>query len=140
MDSKFNNIDSGISSKTGSPTSWLTLFASSTTFICCALPLLLVSLGMGASVAFLTSSFPQLIWLSEHKNWIFLISALVLTASGWSLFHSGRQCPTDPAEAANCARIYKLNQRMLYASICIWSVGFFTAFLLLPLRLWMEAL
>ncbi len=140
MDSKSNNIDSHVSSKTGSTTRWLTLFASSTTFICCALPLLLVSLGMGASVVFLTSSFPQLIWLSEHKMWVFLISALILATSGWSVFRSARQCPTDPVEAANCARINTWNQRMFYASIGIWGIGFFTAFLLLPLRLWMEAL
>ncbi|PHS69828.1 MAG: hypothetical protein COB22_08440, partial [Cycloclasticus sp.] len=78
MDSKSNNIDAHVSSKNSSTSSWLTLFASSTTFICCVLPLLLVGLGMGASVAFLTSSFPQLIWLSEHKNWVFLMSAVVL--------------------------------------------------------------
>jgi hypothetical protein len=44
---------------------WLTLFAATATLICCALPLVLVTLGFGASVAALTNSVPFLISLSE---------------------------------------------------------------------------
>ena len=36
--------------------SWLTLFAASGTLICCALPILFVTLGLGAAVAAVTSA------------------------------------------------------------------------------------
>ena len=39
---------------------YLSLFASSGTIICCALPALLVSIGAGAALSSLFSIFPQL--------------------------------------------------------------------------------
>ena len=39
---------------------WLVLFASSTTLICCALPILLVTLGLGAVSAALFANIPGL--------------------------------------------------------------------------------
>ena len=119
---------------------WFSLLTSSSTFICCALPILFVTLGMGATVASLTSTFPQLIWLSEHKNWVFFLSAMMLCFSAWLTYRSGRACPTDPDLAALCNKNQRLNRRILLGSIAIWGVGFFMAFVLLPLRLWMDSL
>ena len=45
--------------------SWLTLFASTGTLICCALPIILVTLGLGATVAAFTSSFPLLVTIAQ---------------------------------------------------------------------------
>lgn len=61
---------------------WLTLFASAGTLVCCALPIILVTLGLGATVAALTSSFPILIKLSQHKEWVFAFSGAMLMLSG----------------------------------------------------------
>jgi hypothetical protein len=118
--------------------SWLTLFTTSGTLICCALPILLVTLGMGASIAAMTSNFPLLITLSEHKNWVFLISGMMLLISGWLLFRPGRACPIEPSLAQSCMTANQWNKRIYWSSILIWSLGFFAAFLLLPLRLWLE--
>ena len=57
---------------------WLTLLASSTTLVCCALPIALVTLGFGAAVAALTSALPVLVVLSEHKAWLFGGSAVLI--------------------------------------------------------------
>jgi hypothetical protein len=54
-----------------------------------------VTLGLGASVAAMTSTFPFIITLSEQKIWVFGVSALLLMISGWLLFRPGRSCPTD---------------------------------------------
>ena len=45
----------------------ITLFASSSTLICCALPALFVLLGAGATFASLVNFFPQLIIISQYK-------------------------------------------------------------------------
>ena len=45
---------------------WLILFASTSTLLCCALPILLVSLGLGAVVVSMASSLPFLVTLSQH--------------------------------------------------------------------------
>ena len=43
-------------------------FGSMSTLICCVLPSLLVSLGLGAVMAGLASNVPGLVWISEHKS------------------------------------------------------------------------
>lgn len=49
---------------------WLTLLTSGTTLVCCALPIALVTLGFGATVAALTSALPVLVTLSGYKTWL----------------------------------------------------------------------
>lgn len=117
---------------------WLTLFAASGTLICCALPIMLVTLGLGASVAALTSSFPLLIAMSQHKAWVFAVSALLLLISGWLIHRPGQTCPTDPDLARACARAQVWNRRIYWSSVVLWSIGFCAAYLSLPLRMWLE--
>ncbi len=117
---------------------WLTLFTATGTLLCCALPITLVTLGMGATVAALTSNFPLLITLSQHKIWIFLISAALLTISGWLMYRPGRTCPADPQLNQFCKRTQVWNRRVYWASLVIWGSGFFAAYLALPLRLWLD--
>jgi hypothetical protein len=117
---------------------WLTLFASTGTLICCALPIILVTLGLGATVAALTSVFPFLITLSEHKAWIFAFSAIMLTLSGWLLYRTGRSCPSDHETADLCRKANLWNRRIYWSSVIIWCIGAFAAYLALPLRMWLE--
>ena len=116
---------------------WLALFASTGTLICCALPIAFVMLGLGATVAAISSSVPFFVTLSLHKGWVFAASAMLLAASGWLLFRSGRECPAEPQLAALCDRTLRWNRRIFRASIAIWGVGFFAAYLALPLRIWL---
>ena len=44
------------------------LFATSSTLVCCAIPAVLVALGAGAALSSLVAVFPQVVWLSEHKE------------------------------------------------------------------------
>jgi len=108
---------------------WLILFTSTSTLLCCALPILFVILGMGSVVASLASNFPILIKLSMHKDWVFAISGLLLLISCWLLYRPGRYCPADPVLAKKCEISYKWNLRLFWVSVAIWLAGFFFAFL-----------
>ncbi len=116
---------------------WLALFASTGTLICCALPIAFVMLGLGATVAAISSSVPFLVTLSLHKGWVFAASAMLLASSGWLLFRSDRECPADPRLAALCDRTLLWNRRMFWISVTIWGIGFFAAYFALPLRIWL---
>ncbi len=116
---------------------WLALFTTTGTLLCCALPITLVTLGLGATVAAMTSSFPFLITLSQHKVWIFVFSALMLILAGWALYRPGRACPADAELGQACDRAMRWNRRIYWVSIGIWSVGFFAAYLALPLLKWL---
>jgi len=112
---------------------WLTLFASSTTLVCCALPILLVTVGLGAVSAALFANVPFLGVLAENKLWLFLGSGLMLSLSAWSVYRPGRTCPTDPSLAAQCARMDVWNKRVLKFSASIWALGFIAAYLSVPM-------
>jgi hypothetical protein len=91
------------------------LLASSATLVCCVLPAVLVSLGAGAALVGLVTAVPQLIWLSQHKAWVFGAAALFLVVSGLVLFKArGLPCPSDPVAARQCARLRAISNG-LYA-------------------------
>ncbi len=114
-----------------------TLFTTTGTLICCALPIMLVTLGLGTAVVSMTSAFPFLITLSQHKIWVFAFSGLMLAVSGWLMYRPGRSCPTDAQLGAACSSAHKWNKRIYWASVVIWGIGFFAAFLALPIRMWL---
>lgn len=118
--------------------SWLTLFASGGTLICCALPIILVTLGLGATVAAFTSSFPVLVTIAQHKVWVFTGSGALLLLSGWLMYRPGRACPADPELRRLCDQTQVWNRRIYWSSAALWGIGFFAAYLALPLRIFLD--
>lgn len=114
---------------------WFALLASSGTLLCCVLPIVLVTLGFGGALASLLEALPWLAPLSQHKHWVFGLAALAIALGFWFSYRPGRQCPADPKLAAACATAQRFNRRLLWLSLALWVLGFFTAYLLLPLRM-----
>lgn len=110
--------------------SWVALFASSGTLICCALPALLVALGAGAALSTLVSVVPGLVWLSEYKEAVFASAGLMLVFSG-ALQWSNRfaPCPLDPALRQACLRTRKTSTRVYGVSVVIYLLGGWFAFI-----------
>ncbi|RDX37282.1 hypothetical protein DZA50_02495 [Kangiella sp. HD9-110m-PIT-SAG07] len=109
----------------------LVLFASVPTLICCALPILLVSLGMGSVVASMYGEhFPWLNWFAKYDLITFGVTALILIITGAVLYRSNRSCPTDPELAAACESAQKWNRRFYWSAIIIWLIGAFSAYIL----------
>lgn len=117
---------------------WLALFTSMSTLVCCALPILLVSMGLGATYAAMTDSAPWLVTLGKYKDVTFTISGILIAGSAWLTWRPGRACPTNPVLAAHCQQIDKWNKRILTFAILAWCIGFFAAYLALPIQLWLE--
>jgi hypothetical protein len=116
-------------SQSGFAASLLSLFASSSTLVCCALPALLVALGAGAALSGLVSTFPQLVWLSEHKVALFSFAGLMLLASGALQWHNRTApCPLDTTLRAACLRTRKTAGRVWTASVLLYLVGAWFAF------------
>ena len=113
-------------------TSWLaflTLFSSTGTLICCALPALLVALGAGAALSSLVSVVPGLVWVSEYKEAVFAFAGLMLAGSGvlqWK--NRFAPCPIDPALRQACLRTRKTSARVYLASVVVFLIGGWFAF------------
>lgn len=117
---------------------WLILFATTTTLVCCALPIILVTLGLGAVSAALFSSLPFLVDLARHKVWFFSGSFILLALAAWALYRPGRACPADPVLARKCAAADKWNGRLFWGSASVWLIGFAAAYLALPILEWID--
>lgn len=110
---------------------FFTLFGSFSTLLCCALPALLVGLGMGATFASLLSVFPQLVWVSEHKVAVFIVTGILLATSFVLRYRARNEpCPIDPKLAAACTRSRRISGVIFYVSVAIYLVGGFFAFVL----------
>lgn len=110
---------------------YLTLFGSMSTLICCAIPSLLVSLGLGAALAGAVSSFPQLIWLSENKLQLFIFSGILLTLNGLLILRNKNlPCPIDPKLRDACINGRRNSFLIYMISLGFYLVGAFFAFVL----------
>lgn len=111
--------------------SLFSLLASSSTLVCCALPALFVSLGMGTTVAGLVSAFPGIVLLSQHKILVFSMALVLLSASGILLLVSRNEpCPIDPKLAKMCSVERKRSKIIYIVSVSIFLIGSFVAFIL----------
>jgi hypothetical protein len=110
--------------------SLVSLFASSSTLICCALPALLVSLGAGAALASLVSVFPQIVWISEHKEAIFLISSGLMVVGGIMQWRNRyAPCPIDLDLRNACLKTRRTSLRIYWVSLALLVVGGWFAFI-----------
>ncbi|MCU1223431.1 MAG: hypothetical protein JWQ42_1524 [Edaphobacter sp.] len=116
---------------------YFSLFSSFSTLICCALPSVLVLLGMGTAVASMLSAAPWLVSLSRHKIWTFSIAGTLIAASFVMTYvvaprlRDGEVCEAD--DPTTCGEVSKLSRVILWGSALIWSGGFFVAYLLGPI-------
>lgn len=104
--------------------SFFSLFGSLSTLLCCALPVTLVSIGMGATFASLTASFPQIIWLTERKEALFVITAILLIVSYIMMKRSEQlACPIDPDQRDACQTSKGVSKKIYRVTVVIYLIG-----------------
>lgn len=105
------------------------LFSSTSTLICCALPALFISLGMGATFAGLIGAVPQLVWFSEHKEVVFSIAGgFIVLSAVFSYRSRNAPCPLDPKLTEACTRTRVWSKCVFRFSVTAYLVGAFFAF------------
>ncbi|QMU55968.1 MAG: hypothetical protein GKS04_02035 [Candidatus Mycalebacterium zealandia] len=110
---------------------FFSLLTSTGTLVCCALPALFVSVGLGAVTAGLVSAFPELVWLSEHKTLVFTVAGLLLAIAAAARYaQRNAPCPIEPRAAQMCMRLRRLSLVIVLFSVAVYAVGFFFAFLI----------
>ena len=129
-----------------SPGRWLgalSLFTSVGTLLCCALPTLLVFLGLGATVASVVASVPFLVPLSRQKAWMFAVAG-ALIAAGFAyrrwlapgfLARQLACAPDDP----RCRALDRLSGALLWIATGFYVVGAAVAYGLPQVLAWLEA-
>jgi len=107
----------------------LALFTSATTLICCALPAMLVMVGMGAVWSGVVGTVPGITWFGANKHLVFTVTGLVLAASGaWQWHARTLPCPADPIKARACTRLRRISWTLWGISVAAFIIGGFFAF------------
>jgi mercuric ion transport protein len=113
---------------------YVSLFTSVGTLLCCALPSLLVLLGLGATVASVLASAPWLVTLSQHKSWVFTTSAILIAGNFYYVHRLAPRllarrlaCAVDDPR---CARATRTSRLVLWTSTVLLLTGFTVAYVL----------
>lgn len=108
---------------------FLSLFASTGTLICCALPAMLVTFGMGAVMAGLIEAVPGITFFGKHKVMVFAAAGSLLALSGaWQWYARSLPCPADPVKARACTRARVVGGWVWAISVALYLIGGFFAF------------
>ena len=101
---------------------FISLFASSSTLICCALPSVFIVIGAGATFASIISIFPFLIVISKYKVSITLVSLLILVFAGYINYRTYYlPCPADPELGRICLQTRKRSRSIYYLSVILFT-------------------
>jgi mercuric ion transport protein len=97
-----------------------------------ALPIALVTVGAGSTVAALVSTAPWLVGLSRHKGWIFLGAGVLLLGNYWALYRGGAAC--EPGGACDPRRpLGRRLRRVFWGGSVLYGIPVVAAYLSLPI-------
>lgn len=113
--------------------SFLALFGSTATLLCCALPALLIIVAGGATVGALLSAFPWIIPLSRHKEWIFLMAGLLLVFNGILHFWPKGKVACAVTGGKGCEVAGGFTKGIFWLAVFLYGVGAFVAYPLVPI-------
>lgn len=125
--------ESGPNTLTQMVTSYLALFTSTGTLLCCALPSALAAVAGGSAVASLVSTVPWLVPLSQSKEWIFLGAGLMILLTALLIYRPKGRVACSIAGGEGCAIAGRFPRITFWISAGIYAVGVFFAYALFPL-------
>jgi mercuric ion transport protein len=122
----------------GGVLSYLSLFTSLGTLLCCALPSLLVLFGLGATVASVLSEAPWLVVMSRHKHWVFVVAGILISSNFVYIYAIApklqvRNGACDAGSPAACQTASRFSRIVLWCSAAVYLVGCFSAYVLGPI-------
>ncbi|MDR8391493.1 hypothetical protein NC796_10105 [Aliifodinibius sp. S!AR15-10] len=128
-----NTDDQNIQTWQQKISSFLALFTSTGTLICCALPAAVAAIAGGAAVTSMISTFPWMVTLSGYKVWIFLGSGIMLLISGILVYRPKGKVACSITGGQGCEVAGRFTKVMFWSSVIIYSTGAFFAYALVPI-------
>src|SRR5947209_1406201 len=112
----------------GGAISYLSLFTSLGTLLCCALPSLLVLLGLGATVSSVLSEAPWLVAMSHRKHWVFIVAGLLISGNFAYVYAIAprlqiRTGACDPQAPSACSTASRFSRVVLWCSAALYLAG-----------------
>jgi mercuric ion transport protein len=111
-----------------SASSVLALFTSAGTLICCALPVLVVTIAGGSALVSLISTFPWLVTISQYSGWIFLGAGILIAFSGLLILRPKGKVACSITGGKGCEVAGRIQKIMFWIAVVIYGVGLFAAY------------
>tara|TARA_B100000073_G_scaffold54676_1_gene40421 strand:- start:407 stop:772 length:366 start_codon:yes stop_codon:yes gene_type:complete len=103
---------------------FFSLFASTSTLICCALPAIFVAIGAGATFASLITYFPFLVTLSKYKLYVTFFAFIMIVIAGYFNYKTYYMpCPADPELGRACLKTRRRSRIVYYISLVIFILA-----------------
>lgn len=118
--------------------SFFSLFTSTGTLLCCALPAALAALAGGAAISAYVSTFPWVIPLSHHKGWIFLIAGLLIILNGILTLRPQGAFACAITGGKGCEVAGSFSKSMFWIAAVVYAVGVFMTYGIVPLLEFLE--
>ena len=113
--------------------SFLALFTSTGTLLCCALPAALAALAGGAAISAYLSTFPWVIPLAQYKGWIFLVAGVLIGLNGILTFRPQGKLACAITGGQGCEIAGKFSKVMFWIAVSIYGIGVFMTYGIVPL-------
>ncbi len=110
----------------------LTVFGSTGTLLCCALPAGLAALAGGAAVGSMLAALPWLIPLSRHKSLIFVIAGVLIAFNGFLVLRPQGKLACSITGGKGCEVAGSFSKTMFYISVSIYIIGASVSYALVP--------
>ncbi|MCP9290551.1 hypothetical protein [Gracilimonas sediminicola] len=120
--------------------SFLALFTSSGTLICCAIPALVATVAGGAAVSSMISTMPWLVSFSQYKEWIFLIAGIMTALSGLLIFFPKGKVACSITGGQGCDVAGRYTKALFWLSVTMITIGAFFAYGYYPILRVLEGL
>lgn len=113
--------------------SFFTLFGSTGTLLCCALPAALAAIAGGAAVGTMLSAFPWLIPLSQHKVWIFVVAGILIAFNAVIVLRPKGKLACSITGGKGCEVAGSFSKALLWISLGIYIIGAAFTYALVPI-------
>jgi len=111
---------------------FFSLFGSSATLFCCAIPATLSVFVGGAAIGSFVSVFPWVIPLSRHKGLLFLVAGSLLLFNGILTLRPKGKVACALTGGKGCDVAGAFTRRMFWFSVSLYGIGAFAAYALVP--------
>jgi len=112
---------------------FFSLFGSTATLLCCAIPATLSVLVGGAAIGSFVSVFPWVIPLSKHKDLLFLVAGSLLAFNGILTLKPKGVVACTITGGKGCEVAGKFTRGMFWFSVTLYCIGAFAAYALVPI-------
>ena len=112
---------------------FLSVFTSTGTLLCCALPAALAAVAGGAAVGTLITTFPWLITVSHYKGWIFIVAGSLIVFSGFLTLRPQGKLACSLTGGKGCEVAGRYTRSMFWSAVGIYGIGVFFSYAIVPI-------